>query len=73
MPSAADTLLDRIRVAIADEYLVEREIGRGGMAAVFLGRDIALDRPVAIKVTLPDLTNVQGFQELEQACRPSHS
>src|SRR6185295_667670 len=41
----------------------DREIGRGGMAAVFLGRDLALDRRVAIKVMLPDLIDVQGVQD----------
>jgi serine/threonine-protein kinase len=61
MTSPAD-LLVRIRAATADEYQVDREIGRGGMAAVFLGRDIALQRRVAIKVMLPDLVNVQGVQ-----------
>ncbi len=35
-------------------YPIEREIGRGGMGVVYLGRDLRLDRPVAIKV-LPDL------------------
>jgi serine/threonine-protein kinase len=63
MTSAADQLLERIRAATADEYQIEREIGRGGMAAVFLARDIALQRRVALKVMLPDLINVHGVQD----------
>src|SRR5512143_2419334 len=63
MMSGPDLLLQRLRAATADEYRIEREIGRGGMAAVFVGRDIALDRRVAIKVMLPDLVNVAGLQD----------
>lgn len=56
-------LLDRVRAATADEYIIEGELGRGGMAAVFLGRDIALHRRVAIKVMLPDLAGVAGSED----------
>ena len=63
MSTGPELLLERIRAATADEYHIEREIGRGGMAAVFLGRDLALERRVAIKVMLPDLINVQGVQD----------
>jgi eukaryotic-like serine/threonine-protein kinase len=44
--------LSAIRDALAGQYDVEREIGRGGMGIVYLARDLRLDRPVAIK-TLP--------------------
>ena len=63
MTTGPDALLERIRAATADEYLIEREIGRGGMAAVFLARDTALERRVAMKVMLPDLINVHGVQD----------
>ena len=56
-------LIDRVRAATADEYIIEGELARGGMAAVFLGRDIALDRRVAIKVMLPDLAGVAGSED----------
>src|SRR5690606_12405295 len=42
------SLLDRLRASLGDHYEVEREIGRGGMATVFLARDRRLDRQVAI-------------------------
>jgi serine/threonine-protein kinase len=63
MTSGPDLLLSALRAATADEYQIERELGRGGMAAVFLARDIALQRRVAIKVMLPDLVNVHGVQD----------
>jgi serine/threonine-protein kinase len=52
---ADDPLLTRVRAALAGRYDVDREIGRGGMAAVFLARDLQLPRRVAIKVMLPEL------------------
>ncbi len=57
-PSGPDLLLAVVRKATEGEYAVESEIGRGGMAAVFLATDLALDRRVAIKVMLPDLEAV---------------
>ncbi|MGQ0647298.1 MAG: serine/threonine-protein kinase [Gemmatimonadaceae bacterium] len=61
--TSGSELLERLRAATADEYEIERELGRGGMAAVFLARDIALDRHVAIKVMRPDLIDVEGVQD----------
>ena len=49
------SVLDRLKASLADTYEVEREIGEGGMARVFLGRDVKHGRPVAIKVLKPDL------------------
>ena len=45
-----DPLLTRLRRAVGDEYTIEHELGRGGMAVVFLGRDRRLERRVALKV-----------------------
>ena len=42
--------LDRLQAALADRYLLERELGRGGMATVYLARDLRHERKVAIKV-----------------------
>src|ERR1043166_8140226 len=45
-----DPLLARLQRALAGRYTVEHELGRGGMAVVYLGRDLRLERRVAIKV-----------------------
>ena len=50
-------LLERLRPALADRYAVERELGSGGMAVVYLARDLRHDRLVAIKVMRPELTS----------------
>ena len=42
----------QLRAALAGRYAIEREIGRGGMATVYLARDRKHDRPVAVKVLL---------------------
>ncbi|MEP6591786.1 MAG: protein kinase [Gemmatimonadota bacterium] len=46
--------------ALADRYTIERELGQGGMATVYLAHDIKHDRPVAIKVLKPELAAVLG-------------
>lgn len=50
-----DATMSRLTALTAAEYRVERELGRGGMATVYLAHDIALDRKVAIKVMSADL------------------
>jgi len=51
-------VLDRLKAALADRYAVERELGSGGMAVVYLAQDLRHERPVAIKVLRPELTSV---------------
>src|ERR687889_1194711 len=53
---------DRLKTALADRYQLQREIGRGGMATVYLARDIKHDRDVAIKVLDPELGAVLGAE-----------
>ena len=55
-------MLAHIRTSLANRYLVEREIGQGGMATVYLARDIRHERQVAIKVLNPELGAVVGVE-----------
>ncbi len=47
--------LQELRAVLAGRYGIERELGQGGMASVYLARDIKHNRQVAIKVLRPDL------------------
>src|SRR5947208_5596042 len=48
--------------ALADRYRIERELGAGGMATVYLAHDVRHDRKVAIKVLKPELAAVLGAE-----------
>jgi serine/threonine-protein kinase len=50
----------RLKTALAARYTIERELGRGGMATVYLARDPKHDRPVALKVLRPELAAILG-------------
>jgi hypothetical protein len=52
--------LTRLASALADRYRIERELGQGGMATVYLAHDVRHDRPVALKVLRPELAAVIG-------------
>jgi len=54
--------LERLSAALADRYRLERELGQGGMATVYLAQDLKHDRQVAIKVLKPDLAAVLGAE-----------
>ncbi len=62
--------------AIADRYRIDREIGRGGMASVYLARDVRHDRDVAVKVLHPDLAAALGadrfLAEIKTTARLQH-
>jgi len=51
---------ETLRLALADRYAIERELGQGGMATVYLARDLRHDRQVALKVLSPELAQVLG-------------
>ena len=53
---------DRLAAALADRYRLERELGQGGMATVYLAQDLRHDRRVAIKVLRPELAAVIGAE-----------
>ncbi|MEO5824405.1 MAG: protein kinase [Gemmatimonadales bacterium] len=55
-------MIDRLTAALADRYTIEREIGAGGMATVYLAHDIKHDRQVGIKVLKPELGAVLGAE-----------
>ena len=53
---------DRLVAALADRYRIERELGQGGMATVYLAQDLKHDRKVALKVLKPELAAVIGAE-----------
>ena len=56
------TIDHRLSTALADRYRIERELGQGGMATVYLAHDLKHDRKVAIKVLRPELAAVIGAE-----------
>jgi len=56
------TTVDRLAAALADRYRIERELGQGGMATVYLAQDLKHDRKVAVKVLKPELAAVLGAE-----------
>ena len=55
--------------ALRDRYTIEREVGRGGMATVYLAHDLRHDRPVALKVLHPDLAATLGPERFQREIR----
>jgi serine/threonine-protein kinase len=72
----AAAMLATLRTALAGRYAVERELGRGGMATVYLAHDARHDRPVAIKVLHPwlamELGDARFAREIAIAARLQH-
>jgi serine/threonine-protein kinase len=55
-------IIAKLKVALTDRYVIERELGQGGMAAVYLAHDIKHERKVALKVLKPELAAVIGAE-----------
>jgi len=68
--------VSRLSAALADRYEIERELGEGGMATVYLSRDLKHNRKVAIKVLKPELAAVVGAErflaEIETTANLQH-
>jgi len=60
--SDAGAVTQRLSEALADRYRIERELGAGGMATVYLAADLKHDRKVAVKVLKPELAAVLGAE-----------
>lgn len=71
-----DELLPRLQAALTDRYTIERELGRGGMATVYLASDLKHGREVAIKVLRAEVAAVLGrdrfLREIQIAARLQH-
>ncbi|MFN8668639.1 MAG: protein kinase [Gemmatimonadaceae bacterium] len=69
-------MLERLSAALANRYRLERELGTGGMATVYLARDLKHDRDVALKVMHPELAESLGaerfLREIRLAARLAH-
>ncbi len=68
--------VDRLTTALADRYRIERELGAGGMATVYLAEDVKHERHVALKVLKPDLAHALGperfLREIKITARLTH-
>jgi serine/threonine-protein kinase len=68
--------LDRLKAALANRYRIERELGSGGMATVYLAQDLKHERQVALKVMRPELSAILGgerfLREIRIAAKLNH-
>src|SRR5881398_4202754 len=69
-------MIDRLQATLGERYRLDRELGHGGMATVYLAQDLKHGRPVAIKVLRPELAAALGaerfLREIEIAARLTH-
>src|SRR5512141_3259355 len=76
MTQPATAPIQRLRDALSQSYTIDRELGRGGMATVYLAQDVKHDRVVALKVLHPDLAASLGpdrfLREIHLAARLNH-
>ena len=75
-PAMSDEIQDRLRSALQSSYTIERELGAGGMATVYLAHDIKHDRQVALKVLRGELAQSIGrerfLREIQLAAKLTH-
>jgi serine/threonine-protein kinase len=64
-----EVVAGRLKAALATRYAIEREVGQGGMATVYLAGDLRHDRKVALKVLRPELAAVIGAERFLQEIR----
>jgi serine/threonine-protein kinase len=68
--------MDPLATALSGRYRIERELGRGGMATVYLAHDLRQDRPVALKVLRPEIASAVGadrfLREIRLTARLDH-
>ena len=62
----SSSLIEQLRASLSDSYTVDRELGRGGMAIVYLAHDRKHHRQVALKVLHPDLVGSVGAERFLQ-------
>ncbi len=61
--------LDRLRSSLSGRYAIDSELGRGGMATVYLATDLKHDRRVALKVLRPELASAIGWERFKREIR----
>jgi TolB-like protein len=69
MKAPVSDLRAALEAGLASRYTIERELGRGGMATVYLAQDLRHDRPVALKVLHPDLAHALGPERFQREIR----
>ena len=71
-----ERMIDRVRGALDQTYTIDRELGKGGMATVYLAQDVKHERPVALKVLHPELAASLGpdrfLREIKTAAKLNH-
>jgi len=76
MEQTTTQMLDSVKAALESRYSIERELGRGGMATVYLAQDFRHGRSVAVKVLHPELASAVGserfLREIKLAARLNH-